>query len=411
MEDCSVGNSVSGQGGRPADTCKLCVATVNVGTMSGRSNEVVEMLTRRGVDVCCLQETRWRGGSARKIEGKDSFYKFFWCGDQTGFEGVGIMVAEKWIADVISVTRHNHRCIQLRFLVGTVTVNIICCYAPQSGLSTGEKDDFYDQVMSLIAAVPVDEMLLLGGDFNGHVGENSLGFEGVHGGHGYGAQNPDGVRLLDFCVANQLAVSNLFFSKNTSRLITYSSGGNETQIDYLLVRRTQLKSVKNVNVISSEEYISQHKLLVGDVILSTKPRVSIRLPPRMKTWKLREEAVRASFEECVKQKCETVPDGVDGAWIYLKTALLEAAGETCGWTKGGCQRHKETWWWNDEVNNVIKEKRKAWKQWKSGGCKEDYLMAKRAAKTAVYIAKRDAQTEQFASINNNSDKNRSWQRN
>ena len=395
-----------GQGERPAGTYKLRVATVNVGTMSSRSNEVVEMLSRRGVDVCCLQETRWRGGGARKIEGKDSFYKFFWCGDPSGFGGVGIMIAEKWIDDVISVTRHNHRCIQLRFLVGTVIVNIICGYAPQSGLSTEEKDNFYDQVMGLVTAVPAEEMLVLGGDLNGHVGGVSLGFEGVHGGHGYGAQNQDGVRLLDFCVANELAITNTFFSKNINRLITYSSGGNETQIDYLLVRRSQLKCVKDVKVISSEECISQHRLLVGDVILLTMVRSPIRLPPRMKTWKLREEHVRAAFEECVKAKCEDMPGSVDGGWTHLKTALTEAAAETCGWTKGGCQRHKETWWWNDEVDNIIKEKRKAWKQWKNGGCKEDYIRVKRAAKTAVYIAKRDAQTQQFGSINNNSDKNR-----
>ena len=34
-----------------------------------------------------------------------------------------------------------------------------------------------------------------------------------------------------------------------------------------------------------------------------------------------------------------------------------------------------------------------------------YLKAKKAAKTVVSFAKRDAQTEQFASINNNNDKN------
>ena len=41
------------------------------------------------------------------------------------------------------------------------------------------------------------------------------------------------------------------------------------------------------------------------------------------------------------------------------------------------------------------------------GCKEEYLQAKRASKSAVYIAKRDAQTEKFVSITdngNNSDK-------
>ena len=33
------------------------------------------------------------------------------------------------------------------------------------------------------------------------------------------------------------------------------------------------------------------------------------------------------------------------------------------------------------------------------------MKAKKAAKTAVYFVKRDAQTEQFAGINNNCDKN------
>ena len=34
--------------------------------MSGRIGEVVETLERRKVDVCCAQETRWRGGSLEK---------------------------------------------------------------------------------------------------------------------------------------------------------------------------------------------------------------------------------------------------------------------------------------------------------------------------------------------------------
>ena len=55
--------------------------------------------------------------------------------------------------------------------------------------------------------------------------------------------------------------------------------------------------------------------------------------------------------------------------------------------------------------NAVIEKRKAWKQWKNGGTKEQH----KAAKTAGYFAKTEAKTEQWkdrtASINNNSDKN------
>ena len=105
-------------------------------------------------------------------------------------------------------------------------------------------------------------------------------------------------------------------------------------------------------------------------------------------------------------KCQNLPANVDNAWDVLSKGILEATDETCGWTKGGVQRHKETWWWNEIVDDAIKAKRKAWKLWKNGGNKEDYLEMKRAAKSAVYFAKRDAQEEKFASINNNADKNK-----
>ena len=104
-------------------------------------------------------------------------------------------------------------------------------------------------------------------------------------------------------------------------------------------------------------------------------------------------------------KCQQIPAEVESAWEYIKNGLLEAADETFEQTRGGCSRHKETWWWNNEVNNAVIEKRKAWKQWKNGGTKELH----KAAKTAGYFAKSEAKTEQLkdrtASINNNSDKN------
>jgi len=51
-----VGNSESKGSGAG---CKLRIGIVNVGTMSGRDGEVIDMLERRKIDICCLQETRW----------------------------------------------------------------------------------------------------------------------------------------------------------------------------------------------------------------------------------------------------------------------------------------------------------------------------------------------------------------
>ena len=101
MEELLV-QATSGQGVWPAGKNHIHFGTVNVGT-SGRANEVVEMITQRKVDLCCLQETRWRGGSACLIKGNNNTFKFFWCGDQSGL-GVEIILAEKWVNN-ISVKR------------------------------------------------------------------------------------------------------------------------------------------------------------------------------------------------------------------------------------------------------------------------------------------------------------------
>jgi len=66
--------------------------------MMGRCGEVVEMANRRKLDVCCLQDTRWKGGSARTF-GSCKFFLGWWPrrysrsgfsgGEKLGIQGVG----------------------------------------------------------------------------------------------------------------------------------------------------------------------------------------------------------------------------------------------------------------------------------------------------------------------------------
>ena len=197
----------------------------------------------------------------------------------------------------------------------------------------------------------------------------------------------------------------LSFKKNITRLITYSSQGNELQIDYIQVKISNRKNIKNRKVVSSEEHITQHiTQLVCDLIVSAKPVKPIHIPPRRKAWKLTDTGTQ-QFEQRVTTKCQTIPAGVENSWKSIKNGLLEAADEIRGWMRGAYQQHKETFWWDKTVDNAIKVKREAWKQWKSGGSKEEYLRTKRAAKAPVYFPKKDAQAEQFPRTNKNSDKN------
>ena len=74
-----------------------------MGTLRGRSSEVVETVSRRGIDLCCVQEVRWHGASARMIDGKDTRYKLFWIGNDGGTGGVGILLSEEWVEKVYDI--------------------------------------------------------------------------------------------------------------------------------------------------------------------------------------------------------------------------------------------------------------------------------------------------------------------
>ena len=165
---------------------------------------------------------RWRGKSARKIAGRNSYDKFFWKGDDFGSRGVGVLVAGKWIDNIISVVRHSTRLIMLRLLCGKSIIIFVCVYAPQPGLSAEEKDRFYEQLVVLVTSVATSETLVIAGDFNGHVGQHTQIFSRHDGGYVYGARNQEGMRILDLCAATALAVTNTFFRKRNSQLVTYN---------------------------------------------------------------------------------------------------------------------------------------------------------------------------------------------
>ena len=98
------GAAGSGPSGQSSECPKpFRVGTLNVGTMRGKASEVVETVSRRGVDLCCLQETSWKKDGVKQIVGKDSRFKMFWSGNDTGTGGVGILLAEKWWERVFEV--------------------------------------------------------------------------------------------------------------------------------------------------------------------------------------------------------------------------------------------------------------------------------------------------------------------
>jgi len=74
-------------------------------------------------------------------------------------------------------------------------------------------------------------MVVLLGDTNWHVGSNSVGYDGMYGGYGFGDRNADGSWILEF--ADGLTL----FMKQESKLVTYIAGSVTSTVDYIMVRQ------------------------------------------------------------------------------------------------------------------------------------------------------------------------------
>ena len=73
---------------------------------------------------------------------------------------------------------------------------MICGYAEQRSRNFDEKLYFYDELKGELDMHSADDLVMCLGDFNGHVGRNIDGVDGVHGGYRVGQRNLKGEMLL-----------------------------------------------------------------------------------------------------------------------------------------------------------------------------------------------------------------------
>jgi len=132
-------------------------------------------------------------------------------------------------------------------------------------------------------------MVAFAGDMNGHIGSSNVGYDGTHGGFGYGSRNDDGSRILEFADGLNLVICNTSFTKQEAKLVTYVAGPLKSTVDYIMVWQEDKAKVCNVKVISSEECVPKHKKLVMDMwFIATKSWLR-KFEPRLHVWKLKEE--------------------------------------------------------------------------------------------------------------------------
>ncbi len=370
------------------ENIKIRIGSLNVGSMTGKGTELAKMMVERRVKICCVQETKWTGGKARELgEG----VKLWYAGGRSAKNGVGIAVEGEMREEVTGVIRQSDRLMGMKIGVGKERWFVVSCYAPQSGLSAEEKEKFYEDLSELCTQKEEEEVLVVCGDFNGHIGRDGGRWRGVHRGEGYGTRNEEGERLLDWATDNSIVIANSTFKKRNSHKITYSSGGRNTQIDYIGVEKEKAGRVLDCKVIPNAAVASQHLLLVMDYrVKRSKERKTKETKEKViKWWDMKKDRKSIDFAKEVSHV--KIGDSAENTWEELKNGVRKAGIKVLGETRiGGKRPIRDESYWNDEVEEAVKKKKEARNVWWKEQTDEKlaaYREKKRNAKRIVAEAK------------------------
>ncbi|KAK3532187.1 hypothetical protein QTP86_009294 [Hemibagrus guttatus] len=265
------------------------------------------------------------------------------------------------------------------------------------GCELEEKERFWSELDEVMESIPTGERVVIGVDFNGHVGEGNTGDEEVMGKFGVKERNLEGQMVVDFAKRMDMAVVNTYFQKREEHRVTYKSGGRSTQVDYILCRRGNLKEISDCKVVVGESVARQHRMVVCRMTLMVCKKKRSEIEKKTKWWKLKKEECCEEFRQKLRQALGgqvLLPDD----WETTAEVIRETGRKVLGVSSGRRKEDKETWWWNEEVQDSIQRKRLAKKKWDMDRTEENrqkYKELQRRVKREVSKAKQKAYDELY----------------
>jgi len=242
-----------------------------------RTALVARELARYNIDIAALSETRL--ANEGQLTESGGGYTFFWSGrssDERRESGVGFAIKNKLAQTLTSLPKGiNDRLMSMKLnLHDGKQATLISAYAPTLTNPEDVKDQFYENLDTLLSSVSSTDKLILLGDFNARVGRDSTSWEGVIGRSGVGNCNSNGLRLLELCSSYNLLITNTIFRLPTRKKTSWMHPRSKHWhlIDYVIVRKSDRQDVRVTKAMCGAECWTDHRLITSKMNIRIKPK-------------------------------------------------------------------------------------------------------------------------------------------